>query len=177
MARVLSFSDLMLCSQLSHIRNEVELLSIENDDLVASILGQLGFDLDYGVAYIPAKHRNLQNKVLIGYRVIGEISLNRAFINSPLCSLTERLVATAYTDPSLTRLLSTLTGNHVNLKSILEDEVEGEGEELPEDMLEPDREYVAAQIKQLEEIRDSIRGSPFNEAGDWRTYEEYRIKR
>lgn len=174
MSRVISFRDLMVCSQLSHIKNEVELLSIANDDLVSSILDKIGFDVDYPILYVPSKHRDMQNKVAVGFMVVGEISLNRSFVNSFLCSATERMIAACYTDPTLTKELSRLSGNRVNYQAMLQDGVEGEGDELPEDMLEPDRHVVAAQIAQLIEIRDAIRGNYYNEAGDIKTFAEYK---
>lgn len=174
MSRVISFRDLMVCTKLSHIRNEVELLEIKNDDLVASILAQVGFDIDYPVAYVPSKHRDMQNRVAVGFMAVGEISLNRAFVSSSICTPTERMIASSYTDPSLTYELAKLAGNHVNYKSLLEDEAEDTGDELPEDMLEQDRDIVAAQIKVLTDLRDLIRGNMYNDAGDLKTYDEYK---
>lgn len=174
MSRVISFRDLMVCSQLAHIKNEVELLSIANDDLVSSILAKIGFDVDYPILYVPSKHRDMQNKVAVGFMVVGEISLNRAFVNSYLCSTTERMIAACYTDPTLTRELGKLAGNRVNYKAMLEDQAEFEGDELPEDMLEPDRFIVADQIKQLTELRDMIRGTIYNDSGDLKTFGEYK---
>lgn len=174
MSRVISFRDLMVCTKLAHIRNEIELLNIENDDVVASILAQVGFDVDYPVLYVPSKHRDMQNKVSVGFMAVGDISLNRSFVNSYLCSTTERMIAACYTDPSLMRELNRLTGNRVNYKALLADEGEGDLEELPEDMLEPDRDIISAQIKQLTELRDSIRGGIYNEAGDLKTFAEYK---
>jgi len=174
MSRTISFRDLMLCEELAHIKNEVELLHTSNDDLMRSLLSKIGFDVDYPVAYIPSKHRDMQNKIAVGFMAVGDISLNREFINSPMCSVTERMVAASYTDPSLTRELSNLMGNQVNLKTLMSDESEYDGEELADDMLEPDREFVSAQIKVLESIRDDIRGSMYNDAGDLKTYDEYK---
>jgi hypothetical protein len=174
MSRVISFRDLMLCTSLSHIKNEVELLNIENDVLVAEILDKVGFDVDYPVLYVPSKHRDMQNKIAVGFMAVGEISLNRAFTSSYLCSATERLIAACHIDPSLTIELGRLAGSHVNYKSMLEDESEFDGDELPEEMLEPDRYAVAQQIKQLTELRDLIRGDFRNESGDLKTFEEYK---
>lgn len=174
MSRVISFRDLMLCTKLAHIKNEVELLEIKNDDLVASVLSKVGFDIDYPVTYIPSKHRDMQNRVAVGFMAVGEISLNRAFISSSICTPTERMIASSYTDPSLTRELARLAGNHVNYKSLLEDEAESDGDELPDEMLEPDRDIVSAQIRTLADLRDMIRGSMYNDAGDLRTYAEYK---
>lgn len=173
MSRTISFRDLLVCEELRHIKNEIELLSIQNDALVSNILSKIGFDIDYPVLYVPCKHRDMQNKVAIGFMAVGEISLNRAFINSPMCSITERMVAASYTDPSMTRELGALMGNTVNYRRLLSEDIESEGDELPDDMLEADRHEVASQIKVLCEIRDAIRGDMYNEAGDLKTYEEY----
>lgn len=174
MSRVISLRDLMVCSKLSHIKNEVELLEIKNDDTVSWVLAQIGFDIEYPVTYIPSKHRDMQNKIAVGFMAVGEISLNRAFISSSLCTPTERMIASSYSDPSLTRELARLAGNYVNYKSLLEDEAEFDGIELSEDLLEPDRDIVAAQIKTLADLRDLIRGNMYNDAGDLKTYEEYK---
>lgn len=174
MSRTISFRDLMVCEELAHIKNEIELLHPSNDDLVASVLSKIGFDIDYPVAYIPSKHRDMQNKVAVGFMAVGDISLNRDFINSPMCSVVDRMVAAAYTDPSLTKELANLTGNQVNFKALMDDEGDYAGDELDDSLLEPDYEYVSQQIKQLESIRDAIRGPMYNEAGALKTYAEYK---
>jgi hypothetical protein len=163
----------MLCTKLAHIKNEIELLDIKNDDIMSDILSQIGFDVEYPITYVPVKHRDMRNNVAVGFMAVGDISLNRSFINSFMCSATERMIAACYSDPSLTRELGTLMGTHVNYRSLLEDESEYDGEELPDEMLEPDRHAVTAQIKQLAELRDAIRGSMYNEAGDLKTFQEY----
>jgi hypothetical protein len=173
MSRTLSFRDLMVCEELAHIKNEVSLLHPSNDKLVSSILDKIGFDTEYPVTYVPSKHRCMQNKVAVGYMVVGEISINRKFINSGMCSLTERMVAASYTDRSLAQELGTLTGNYIDYRTIMNDDAEEGPDELPDDMLEPDRVEVGQQIKMLVELRDAIRGSIYNEAGDLKTFEEY----
>jgi hypothetical protein len=174
MSRTVSFRDLMVCTKLAHIKNEIELLSTENDAVMADILGQVGFDTEYPITYVPVKHRDMQNKVAVGFMAVGDISINRSFINSYLCSTVERMIAASYVDPSLTRELGSLMGHHVNYRSLLDDDAEWSGEELPDEMLEPDRREVAALIKSLAELRDTIRGSMYNESGDLKTFEEYR---
>lgn len=173
MSRTVSFRDIMLCTSIAHVKNEIELLDTKYDAAVAEILNAIGIDVEYPVTYIPSKHRDMQGKIAVGFMAVGDISLNRAFINSYLCNTTERMIAASYSDPSLTRELGTLMGHQVNFRSLLEDETEFDGDELPEDQLEPDRYEVAAQIKALAEIRDQIRGSMYNEAGDLKTFAEY----
>lgn len=172
MSRTISFRDLKLCTSLMAL-SEVEMIHPSFDPVMSDILGKIGFDIDYPVVYVPSKHRDMQNKVAVGFMAVGEISLNRNFINSPLCSVTERMIAASYTDPSMTRELATLMGNRVNLKQLMDEDGEYDGEELGEEYLEPDREFVAQQIQQLADIRDALRGSMYNEAGDLRTYAEY----
>ena len=172
MSRTISFRDLQLCTVFAGM-NEIMMLDPSNDAAMASVLSKVGFDIDYPITYAPSKHRCMGNKVAVGYMAVGDISINRAFVNSYMCSTVERMIAASYSDPSLTRELGTLMGHHVNYRSLLNDEAEWDGEELPENMLESDRHEVAMQIKQLEELRDSIRGSQYNDAGDLKCFSEY----
>lgn len=170
MSRVFSFRDLRLIPALSEY-NEIELLHPSMDEKMNHFLGQLGFDLDYAILYVPAKHRDMQGKVGVGFRAVGEISINRAFITSPLCSITERLIAASYTDPSLTRELCQLMGNSISFKGSEADDTLHE--DWPEDLYEPDYEEVTQQIKTLEDLRDQIRGPMHNEYGSLKTPREY----
>lgn len=170
----ISFRDLQLCTKFKGM-NEVEMLKLSNDDDMAWVLGQIGFDTEYAVSYVPIKHRDMQNKVALGFMAVGEINMNRAYIESPLCNLTERMIAAAYIDPSLTKELSTLMGMRVNFRTLLENGNESSGEDLPDDMLEPDYELVGMQISDLEKLRDSIRGSMLNDRGEAKTFDEYKL--
>jgi len=162
MSRVFSFRDLRLIPELSKYR-ELDLLHPRLDPLVNKYLGQLGFDMDYAILYVPAKHRDMQGNVGVGFRAVGEISINRSFINSSMCSLIERLIAASYTDPSLTRELCQLMGNSISFKN-----TEGESmdeSDFPDELIEPDYDEVTREILMLENLRDSIRGPMHDEAG------------
>lgn len=175
MSKVLSFRDLLLCEELAHIKNEIELLHTANDDIVEDVLRKVGFDTDYPVLYVPSKHRDMQNKVAVGFMAVGEISLNRNFINSPMCSVEERIVAAGYQDRSRAVEMQRLTGGRVSATILATDDDRiGDENEYAPDLIEPDYEEVAKQIKQLEEIRDAIRGDKYNEAGDLKTFAEYK---
>lgn len=175
MSRTVSFRDLLVCEELAHIKNEVELVHPANDALMESILRKVGFDVDYPVVYVPSKHRDMQNKVAVGFQAVGEISINRDFINSPMCSVTERMVAASYSDRSLTRELAQLSAGQVSYKAITDDADYGDEEDdFPNECIEEDYEYVSSQIKQLEQLRDTLRGTMFNEAGDLKTFAEYK---
>jgi len=173
MSKTISFRDLQVCSFFKDM-NEIEMLSLSNDRLMEFALRQVGFDTEYPVSYEPSKHRCMRGKAALGFRAVGEINLNRAYIDSPLCTLTERLIAAAYTDPSLTRELSNLLGMRVNFRTLLENGNDSGSQDLPEDMLEPDRVFVGQQIEDLEKLRDSIRGCMFNDRGEAKTFFEYK---
>lgn len=170
MSRVFSFRDLQRIPALSGL-TEIQLLAIERDDLVNQYLGQLGFDLRKAVFYVPAKHRDLSGKVGIGFRAVGDIDPHdREFLNSSLCLPIERLVAASKYDLSLTRELAKLMGSTVELK---DDYATEEDDGFPEELIEEDCENVREEILMLENIRDMIRGSPYNDHGALKTPLEY----
>lgn len=170
MSRVFSFRDLQRIPALSSL-TEIQLLAIERDDLVNQYLGQLGFDLNKAILYVPAKHRDLAGKVAIGYRAVGDIDPHdREFLNSSLCLPIERLVAASKTDLSLTRELAKLMGSTVELK---DDHAVEDDDGYPDELIEEDCDSVQEEILMLENIRDMIRGSPYNEHGALKTPREY----
>lgn len=164
--RTFSFRDLRLIPELKQY-NELYLIRPCMDRIMFGYLGQLGFDLNYPIQYIPAKHRDMQNKVGIGFRAVGQISTNRKFINSKLCSVEERLIAASYTDLSLARHLAQLLGSSTALNSVVD--IQEDDPDFPPELIEPDYESVAAQILRLEKIRDEVRGNPYNAYGSLKT--------
>jgi hypothetical protein len=175
MTKVVSFRDILLAEELAHIKNEIELLDIKNDDIVKKVLKQLAFDCEYGVAYIPTKHRDMRGKIAIGFQCVGEVTLNRDLLNSSVCDATDRLVATSHRDVGFAKELASMMGAQVDLSR--DDDAEYVPEEdFDESQVEDDYEFVLKQIKQLEEVRDMVRGSMYNAAGDVKTYEEYKKK-
>lgn len=163
MSRVFSFRDLRVIPALSKC-NEIQLLHPSMDALVNSCLEQLGFDLKRPIQYLPSKHRDLQGKVAVGFRAVGEIAADdRNYITSKMCTLTERLVASASRDPSLARELCNLMGNSINLSD--SDGGLGDDEGFPEELVEADHDNIAEEIRNLENLRDQIRGSQYDEAG------------
>ena len=175
--RSISFRDLKLIPELSRY-NEIELIHPSNEELMLHWLGKIGFDTDYSVMYLPSKHRDMQNKVAVGFRAVGEISLNRGFVNSPMCSLVERMAVAGYTDRSLAQEMAERAGKTVDVQAISdrEDLAGPSCEDFTNDMIEPDWKEVEGQIRALEDIRDQLRGPIRNSAGAYKTpteYEEY----
>lgn len=171
-----SFRDILKASWLKQY-NEIELLSIDRDEDVQRLLHELGFDCDYPLSYFPANHRDLSGKIAIGFMVSGEVQINRKHLTSVFADLTDVLISSSYTDPSLTRELADLSGLSRNYAAYHECEVEEYNVgnyEIPDNQLEDDWEDVAKQIKQLEDIRDAIRGCQYNSSGALKTSQEYK---
>lgn len=155
--------------------NEIELLSIERDDDVHKVLDQLGFDCDYPISYFAAKHRDLTGHVDIGFMVCGEVQCNRKHLTSVFADLTDVLVVSAYSDPSLTKELANLSGLSRSYDNNQEsDDYGDEQQAMPANQLEEDWEEVEKQISQLEDIRDMLRGNMYNESGALKTPDEYK---
>lgn len=164
MSRVMSFRDLQLIPELGQY-NEIELLHPSMDEVMKNYLGQLGFDTDFGVLYVPNKHRDMQGKVAVGFRAVGEISINRSFVNSSLCSVDERIIAAGVTDMSLAIEMSKMMGNSVAFMAI-DAAVYEDDDEFPPELIEPDYLEVLAELEMLVAIRDTIRGSFMDEYGN-----------
>lgn len=162
MARVFSFRDLKLIPELSKY-NEVELLHPVLDTRVNKYLAQLGFNMNAPIEYIPAKHRDIQGKVAVGFRAVGEITQDREFINSHLCSVTERMMAAHQQDPGLAKEMASLMGSSCSFVSQFHPEEEDM--HFPAELVERDCDDVGNQIRELEAIRDAIRGVRREEDG------------
>lgn len=163
----ISFRDLHLIPELSGF-NEIQLLHPHLDQLVNSFLADLAFDTDYPIEYVPSIHRDLQGVVALGFRAIGEVSINRNHINSPLCNLEDRLIAAGYMDSSLLEALGQLSLKSPDYSSLMS----AEGLPWapvyfypPQNILEDDWENSEAQIRELYKIRDAVRGSAYNASG------------
>ena len=172
-----SVTDLKLIPELSHL-NYFEMIDPKNDHLVNPFLEIMGMDLDYPLQYVAKQHRNLQNKVVINYMIIGETNINREHITGPWGSLTDRMIAAAYQDPSLCKEL----GSHLNT-SLDYNAFKG-GRDQPDeqpstaDFPTTDEErMITAQIKQLEELLLHIRGDQRREDGGYKYPHEYSVKK
>jgi hypothetical protein len=170
MSRNFSFRDLRRIPELAKF-TEVELLDPSKDELVNQALVQLGFNINAPILYVASQHRDLAGKVEVGFRAVGEISSDPAYLNSRLCPLIERLIWAAQKDPSLARELAKMMGHSVNL----DDDATDEANDFPDSDIEPTYEVVQLQIEALTFLRDEIRGSPYNEQGNLKTSAEYQV--
>ncbi len=174
--KTISFRDLKKASWLQGY-NEIDLLSIDRDDDVHKVLDQLGFDCEFPVSYFPAKHRDLTGHIALGFMAAGEVQCNRKHLTSIFADLTDILVASSFSDTSLTKELAELSGLSRNPDGLFDCNIPDYDEkraEMPKDQLEEGWELVEAQIRQLEDIRDSIRGSQYSVSGGLKTAAEYK---
>lgn len=174
MSRVMSFRDLLLVPALSHL-NEIEMLYPYNDSLINSVLDQLGFNINAAILYVPANHRDIRNKTGVGFRAVGEITQDRSFLNSSLCTPVDRAISASFSDMSLAKEMAKLMGSsavdfrNTAVDGALDDYEPGASREY----LEDDYEEVTSNISFLEHLRDDIRGTPYNSYGNLKTPKEY----
>lgn len=176
MSRVISFRDLIAVVPTLKGYTEIELLDLGLDALVNEALGELGFNLNAAILYVPAKHRDLANKVGVGFRAVGEIDANnRRFLNSRLCLPIERLIAASQFDMSLTKELAKLMGTTTaDLRdTAIMDMNHWEEDPKSQEYIEDDHLQVAQEIRELAIIRDQIRGEKYNDRGALKTPYEY----
>lgn len=151
------------------------MLQIDNDDLMCSYLDQIGIDCEYAIQYIPSRHRNLQGKIVTGFQAVGEIQTNRKFLNSAYCLPIERIAAYGYQDRSLTQELATLSGTQLNHDAFHDCHVvDNVDDPYLGEYVEKDWKIVEREIKVLTELRDFIRGSPYDDSGSPKTLEQYK---
>lgn len=176
MSRVISVSDFLLISEFKGM-TQFDLIRPENDKRVLHYLEQLGFDTDYTIYYTPNKHRNMRGEVLVGYRIVGELSCNRKFWE--MYSLEEIVVATGYTDLTLAREMCNLTGRDIDYNAFHDAGVTDElnhnklssTKTLQREIME-DYDLVTSQIHAMQTILEQVRNGLHREDGSLKTLGE-----
>lgn len=109
--RSLSVRDLLVAEELSHIKNEIDLIHPQNDELVKFILHQIGFDTRHEIQYIPSLHRDLKGKVAVGFQVVGEYSTDHKY--RKFMDTLDRVIICGMKDISLGRELAAMMGSQL----------------------------------------------------------------
>lgn len=173
-----SLSDLKLISVFKDM-SEFEMLEISNDNLMAEYLYKLGMDVPKeAFMYFPSFHRNLQNQIVLGFTVAGEVRQDEAYRNSWMCSMTEKLLLACNDDVGLMREMTHLNYKVRDMESYL-NHCDSEDYDLdralfPEDQLEPLYLENEAQIENLQSILEGIRGPMYGNSGALKTFKEYK---
>lgn len=155
--------------------NEVQLLSKDTDDLVLQYAHTFGLDDKQGYAFLYNRHRNLQNKVVDGFRIIGEIRKDRAFLNSPFCSVEDRAISLADKDIGLSKELFGMLGAKVTYGSLKGEDIDEDGTMSEGSFIEADFDEVDGKIRMFNQICFDIRGTAYNDYGKLKTYEEWKL--
>lgn len=169
----ISFSDVLLIDEFKGLR-ELDLLDVKMDAKALPYLHELGLNKNAGYEIIAHKHRNLQNKVVVGFMYSGDIRQDDNFRKSKFCTLMDRVIMSAKKDFSLTKELCTMMGGSSSAYSnINEDDEKSEKDYLELDLYEDDFEQVLKQLEQMRSIITFARGNPHSESGSLKTNEEY----
>jgi hypothetical protein len=172
--KAISVYDLKIIPELAHL-NYFELVHPDNDCLVNPFLGTMGFDLDYPLMYTVSQHRTLQNTVVIGYVIRGEVNISREHLTGPWGTLYDRMVAAAYTDPSLCVDLCRSMNMSLDQSAFIGSRhaADSAPENFPECLTNPDEKEILEQIQLLESILFDIRGSQYRLDGSLKMPDDY----
>lgn len=154
--KTVSFRDLLLAPALSHAPNEFHLLRKEMDISVKEVLAILGIDVEKGVEYFVANHRDWQNNTGVGFVARGEVKYSRT--NSFL-SVDERISAHAFRDEELCLELFRIAGR-VDVNRTDESPGGGMADTWGED---PSCAEISQRILEFRKIMAHIRGEKFVE--------------
>jgi len=113
--RALSLRDLLLADELSHIRNEVELIHPNNDAIVKYVLQGIGFDTSREINYEASYHRDMQGKAAVGFRVLGEYDTDLKY--KEFLTTDDRVVQAYMKDVSLGKEMEILLGKRFGYKN------------------------------------------------------------
>jgi hypothetical protein len=152
--------------------SEVELLSTETDELVLKYAHIFGLDDRQGYGFIYNRHRNLQNKVVDGFRIVGEIRTDRDFINSVWCNTEDRAISHANKDFGFTKELFGMLGARVPYDTVKGDTDDSSTSESG--YAEPDYDETNDKIIRFNNLVADIRGNAYNEYGKLKTYSEWK---
>jgi hypothetical protein len=148
----ISFEDLKLVDTLKHL-DYMSMLHPDNDKLMMSVLGQIGFDVSKPIKYLPSKHRTLANKIVINFRAVGEI--DKYYKNHDIYT---RIAVAGMDDIEMARDMCGILNSAPTFESRLPELSGGyKADEFPPEMIEKDYEEVRKQIRQLEDLKDFIR--------------------
>lgn len=172
--KAISVYDLKLIPELEKL-SIFDLIHPDNDKLVNPFLAVMGFDLDYPLIYTVSQHRTLQNKVVVGYVIRGEVNINREHLSSEWATLYDRMVAAAYQDPTLCKALCEQMNTSLDYSAFhsAKETENPKPVDFPVNQCNPDEIVITEQIKQLEELLFHIRGSQYKKDGSLKMPADY----
>lgn len=152
--------------------NEVELLPVKMDSKVLPYLFKHGMDVKQGYYILANKLRDKKGNVSTGLRYIGSQRLDKEFRQSPFCGLTEKIIMAAHKDLGFAMDLAKMSSSTIDYNSLVFlDYVTFSKPPLAE--FEESWDSDAHTITTLNTLVFTIRGSPYNAAGNPKTHKEY----
>jgi hypothetical protein len=113
--RATSLRDILLAFRPGTFPNEVTMIHPDNDAAIATVLEQIGYDINKEWEYVPSKHRDMQGVVAIGFMVVGEYSRedkHRHFLDA-----NDRIILAGQDDASLGKELAGMAGRRNTYKN------------------------------------------------------------
>lgn len=135
--RSLSFRDIMLA--LPQFKSEVEMIRPENDVEINKVLEAVGFDVRQKIEYTAALHRDMANKVGVGFLAVGEYNTDPKY--NKFVDTTDRTIIAGLSDVSLAKEMCVLMGKKFSYRN--DDEAD-----MKFNTNDP-RYYDAEQLKEL----------------------------
>ena len=169
MSRVTSFGDikyaLVSLGKAPANLTEKEMLEHDWDDKINAVLGSIGFDTRQAIDYVPNLHRDIRGNVGMGYRAVGTVTTDPAWLKHPLCDMTEAIIFEHRRDPGLARDMANMSGTYFDLT----DSAQSDSEPSGDDYIEPDCKKNEDEIQRLANQCGKIRGNRYNEDGSLKT--------
>jgi hypothetical protein len=136
------------------LNKELLVISRDQEELIKPILFELGIDVRFPIKVDVMNHRDLNNNTGIGFRFVGDIRKDKAYLSSPLCDIMERISIASWHDKSLGREMANIMGMRVDF-------AEGadhiDHQEKADDTV-PDYKESLEIIRSLQNAARSIRG-------------------
>ena len=178
--KAISFSDVLTFPQFKGM-TEVMLLDTKMDKHVMPYLYLLGGDKNQGYQILANRHRNLNNKVVTGYRYVMQSRTDYSYTHSSLCETIDRIAAAAIKDPSLAIEMASLMNHSFDFASFQDGGVEIGYDtrfghirnEFPAELLESDWKETEAYLDFLQKTVLDVRGSPLRANGDLKGLVDY----
>lgn len=162
-----SFRDILRIPRFSGFR-EMDLLHPSLDESVLPYLYALGIDTRFPLEIDVFLHRDMSNKVDVGYRWCGTMRRDNEFVDSGFCEMIDRVSIAMLQDVSLGLEMCSLMNKTFDYKKASDmssmSDCRGNDQGLREDLEDFDEDYERNSnlIKMLEEVRDSVRGNADN---------------
>ena len=158
---------------------EKMLLPIHMDKYVMPYLWLLGGDTKGSYQVLANKHRNLNNKVVTGFRYVLNSRTDYEYVHSRQCETIDRIAAVK--DPSLAYEMASLLNHSFDFASFQDggveigynNRVENIRNEFPQELLEDDWKETEEYLGMLGEMILEVRGTPYKEDGSVKGLVDY----